>query len=190
MPFVTQAEIDRQVRTDPNAVLGEERHSVLGDVARSSAKRDVECVRRSRQKRSHAGKVELAGALREIVVEEASIFATEPHRMAVDHAGHGVVEDVERIFAPLRQDGRSAEVQRAGDDHLRQPDRTVDTVRDAEIHWIETRRGQAVAVLRSLAEAHLVQQRGAERVRLVDGQGALPDTTYLSEPWNVRARAG
>ena len=79
------------------------------------------------------GKIELAGALREVVVEEAAELAAGLARVAAGDAGQRVVEHVERVLAALRQSGRAAKVERAGDDHLRQPDRTIDAVGDPEI---------------------------------------------------------
>ena len=71
------------------------------------------------------GKLNCAGALREVVVEEAAELAAGLARVAAARACVTVsLNTYERVVAALRQRGRAAEVERAGDDHLRQADRT------------------------------------------------------------------
>ena len=48
----------------------------------------------AREERGHAREVELAGALREIVVEEAAVLAAGLHRVTADDMGNRVVEDI------------------------------------------------------------------------------------------------
>ena len=86
---------------------------------------------------------------------------------------HRVVEHVGRVVAALRQRCRSAEVERAGDDHLRQSNRPRDAVPDPEVDRVERRRRKRSAVETRPAEARFVQERRSEHVRLVDRQHVL-----------------
>src|SRR6185503_18138936 len=118
VPFVAESGVQRDVRGEPDVVLRKERYGILGDMTPPFPERDGKGIRRSRQERGHARKVELTAALGEVVVEESPVLAAKTQRVAADRAGDRVVEHVERVLPALRQDGGSAEVERAGDDHL------------------------------------------------------------------------
>ena len=193
VPFVAQPHVQREVGSHPDVVLREERHGVLANVAQPVPERDAEGVGVSRQEGGDAREIELPRALREIVVEKPPVLPAEPHRMAIGHTRDGVVEDVQRILPSLRQSGRSAEVERAGDDDLRQSNRPVDAVPDPEVHRIERRRRVGAPVLRGLPESRFVQQPRSKGVRVVHRQGALPDAAPLAEPGDagsLRSRLG
>ena len=188
VPFIAQPEIDRQRRADGDGVLREERQGILGDVIAPLSERDAEGVGGAREERGHAREVELAGALREVVVEEPAEFAAGLERVSAGYAGQRVVEHVQSVLPTQRQIGWAAKIEGAGDDHLRQPDRTIDAVDDPDIQRVERVRLEPGEILRGPPKAGLVQQPRAEHVRLVHGQRGPGHRAPQAEAGNVDAK--
>ena len=62
------------------------------------------------------------------------------HRVPAARAAERVDDDIRRVDSSLREDARSAEVEIARHDHLRQADRTRDAISDVEVRRIERSR--------------------------------------------------
>ena len=153
-------------------VLDEQRHGTLVDDASSLTERDVEGICRSGQERIDARKVEHAGALGEVLVDEMPVLAAKCHRMAAARVAECVDQDIGRIRSALGEGAGPAEVEIARHDHLRQADRARDAIPDAEVRRIERRRWKRAADQPAPSKSHLVHGGRSERVRVADRQGA------------------
>ena len=187
VPFVAQPEIDRQVGTESDLVLSEGGYGVLRNVATALTQSDAECVGRPGHERRDARKVEKPGALSEVVVEEATELAAETERVLSRHVREGVVDDVKPIVPALRINGRPTKIEPAGDDHLRQAERAVDSRSDPEIRRVERICRDCRAVLTAPAESGFVEEPRSKYVRFVGGQDALHDLPRLTESRNGRS---
>src|SRR5262245_12850335 len=155
---------------DVDAVLEEQAHGTLNDVAASLAERDVECIRGGGKECRHAGEVERSGPFGEVFVVEAPVLAAQTYRVRTAHDAERVAEHVRRVIASGRKVWRAAEIETAGDNQLRQADGASHAVPDAELRRIELGGRDHCTRQPVSTEADLVEDRGPEDMRFAHGE--------------------
>ena len=89
------------------------------------------------RKASTVGKLKVPVTSPKIIVEELSELAPELDRVSPEQATEGVCDYKSRVAAPRRLVGRPAEVEAASDVDLRQSDRIIDAIKNAEVGRVE-----------------------------------------------------
>src|SRR5262249_33342152 len=139
----------------------------------------------------HAGEVEPAGALGEVLIEEIPVLAAELHGVTAAHVAERVGDDVGGVVAGGGQACRTPEIEAAGDKHLRQPDRAGDAVPDSKLRWIELGSREHGARKPVSTEANLVDEDCTENVSFADCELRSRQPRHTAESRNaVAARRG
>src|SRR6185436_11890849 len=120
-----QPEVERQRRSDADAILEKRAKRVLRDVRRAIAKNERERVGRSRRERGEAGKIQRAGIKEPGIVGKTPVLASELQSMSARRDADVIGREHGRIGASLRQIRRTAQIKGAGDIENRQRRRSM-----------------------------------------------------------------
>src|SRR6185295_4078721 len=111
VPLVTHAEFEGEAVAQRDLVLDEEPHRTLIDDASPLTERRAESIRRSSQECFDARKVEDAGTLGKVLVDEMPVLAAQGDRMAASRMPESIDQDIRRINAALGEVAGSAKVE-------------------------------------------------------------------------------
>ena len=129
MPLVAQPEIEGESVTDGDMVLDEERHGTLVDAVSSvSPSVMLNALAVPVRNASTLGKLNDPVPSAKFSLMEVTVLPAEFHRVPAAHVAECVDEDVRGVIPSLGEGDRSAEVEAAGDGHLRQADRADDSI--------------------------------------------------------------
>ena len=131
---------------------------------------------------STLGKLKSPVPSREVLVEEVPVLASKLDGVPAARDVQRVHEDVGGVVSALRELHRTAEVQATRDEHLRQPDRALDAVADAEVRRIERGGRHGPSAQRAAAEPRFVHEPSSEHVGFADGQNAATGIRCVAEP--------